>query len=347
MDDLDNKFKKKYIATSSEGYLYLMLLPTEKCNFRCVYCYEDFEIGKMSQDTVHGIKNLLTKAAPTLKNLTIAWFGGEPTLNSKAIEDISSHIMDLKRTYGFKYNGGMTTNGYLLNYPLFNRLVELGVNTYQVSLDGGKEAHNKTRIQLNGSGSFDQIWHNLISFKQSQHDFKLVIRLHVTDDNAQSMLDLCHQITQNFGSDKRYTIHVESIKNLGKGVTGDGSKHQPSDGERTVNKIKELMSYNLDTVSKHTKKNPYICYAAMPKQLLIRADGRIGKCSVMFNDDRNTLGKINRDGSYSLDGDKLELWVRGFISLDKREIGCPASNLPKLKHTSVRQGNEIQVVNVA
>lgn len=37
----------------------LILFPTEQCNFRCTYCYEDFKLGRMSNGTVNGIKALI------------------------------------------------------------------------------------------------------------------------------------------------------------------------------------------------------------------------------------------------------------------------------------------------
>ena len=36
--------------------LQLVLLPTEACNFRCVYCFESFEHGPMTPSVVIGIK---------------------------------------------------------------------------------------------------------------------------------------------------------------------------------------------------------------------------------------------------------------------------------------------------
>ena len=50
----------------SPKLLELIILPTEKCNFRCTYCYEDFELGKMPEAVQRGIENLITHRAPGL-----------------------------------------------------------------------------------------------------------------------------------------------------------------------------------------------------------------------------------------------------------------------------------------
>lgn len=340
-------FKKNYIRSSSDGFLYLTILPTEQCNFRCVYCYEDFSIGKMSEDTVEGVKNLLTKAAPTLKNLRIDWFGGEPTLNKKAVIGISKHIKSLQEQYGFGYLALMTTNAYLLNFELFKTFVSLGIVDYQISLDGDKDSHDTTRVLMNGKGSFDLIWDNLKSYKALESLFCVTLRLHVTALNSESMLRLCDKIKQEFSDDKRFVIDVQQVKNLG----GDGAAALvPEDALKRGDVLREVLEGAVEErkVKDHgDAANPYICYAAMPRQLMIRANGTIGKCTVMLQDDRNNLGQLNRDGTYSLDGQKLEIWTRGFLSLDKQDIICPAKQLPKLQPVVEKFNRDIKVVEVA
>ena len=71
--------------------LHLILFPTEQCNFRCVYCYEDFVLGRMSESTISGILSLLSHRAADLDGLQISWFGGEPL----AAYDIVTRISEL------------------------------------------------------------------------------------------------------------------------------------------------------------------------------------------------------------------------------------------------------------
>jgi hypothetical protein len=68
--------------------LELTLSPTEKCNFRCVYCYEYSSIGRMRPAVVSGVRNLILRRAAGRKTLQISWFGGEPLLAYDIVTEI-------------------------------------------------------------------------------------------------------------------------------------------------------------------------------------------------------------------------------------------------------------------
>jgi uncharacterized protein len=59
--------------------LHLILLPTERCNFRCTYCYERFDVGQMSRQVIDAVLAFLDSRASSLERLVIAWFGGGAT----------------------------------------------------------------------------------------------------------------------------------------------------------------------------------------------------------------------------------------------------------------------------
>jgi uncharacterized protein len=349
MISLSNAFKKKYVISDSESYLQLTIMPTEKCNFRCVYCYEDFLIGKMSEDTINGISNLIEHSLPKLKLLTISWFGGEPTLNLKGIRRISQNIMALQKQFDFEQSAGMTTNAYLLDLRLLEEFIDYGIRDYQITLDGEEDSHNTTRVLANGGPTFDRIWNNLLSYRQSEKDFTISLRLHITQDNAESQLGLVKRINKHFGHDNRFSMLIKNIANLGANVGGNNVLDFVPKKEKylaTYEQIKNFASKNNDIKEiSATGDTPYICYAAKPRHLTIRADGRLAKCTVMFNDERNDVGRINADGSLDIDGEKFALWTDSFDNLDLSRISCPASSLKKSKY----QSNQIEesVVNVA
>jgi uncharacterized protein len=84
-----NTFNEKLASALRNDVLRLVLLPTEKCNFRCTYCYEAFLIGRMSSSTIQGIRRFIDRRVRGLHLLHISWFGGEPLVARPVIEDIS------------------------------------------------------------------------------------------------------------------------------------------------------------------------------------------------------------------------------------------------------------------
>ena len=111
-------------ALSSRSFE-LSINPTEHCNFRCSYCYEDFAIGRMRPEIVGGIKKLLARKVPGLRHLRLSWFGGEPLLAANICLDIAGYAMQLCTTHGAQLSGGITTNGSLLDTALAEKLVSL------------------------------------------------------------------------------------------------------------------------------------------------------------------------------------------------------------------------------
>jgi len=137
--------KLKVLRSLDNRILKLTLMPTEHCNFRCTYCYEDFELGIMPEWVVDGVKQLLTSRAEELHRLELHWFGGEPLMAFPVIAEISSHAQVLRTRYPkLSIHSSATTNGYLLSPERFSELLKLGVTSYQISLDGYGSKHDRT-----------------------------------------------------------------------------------------------------------------------------------------------------------------------------------------------------------
>lgn len=321
--------------------LSLILMPTEQCNFRCTYCYEDFSIGRMSKEVIQGIKNLISIRIPEIKYLSVEWFGGEPLVARDIIYEISDHILAGINKRNINYLSGMTTNGFQLGTNTFRKLLSKGVKGYQISLDGPKDIHNKTRRRIDGSGSFDQIWKNLLLMRDVDEDFKIMLRIHVTPENYFSIRKLCELIKKEFSNDKRFGVFFKPIENLG---GKNGGSFGVLKGQTRENILKELHDFlgPEKNFSPLDKPEPYICYAAKPNNLVIRANGTLAKCTVAFSDDRNNLGRIGMDGRIKINPEKLALWTRGIKTFDESDLHCPATNLPKLSENKFMGINILQ-----
>ena len=83
-----------------------------------------------------------------------------------------------------------------------------------------------------------------------------------------------------------------------------------------------------------TFNDSVICYASKANSLLIRSNGRIGKCTVAFDDDRNDVGYLNSEGRVITNKDKFSLWYRGIEALDAGICGCLIQGMPAMQSNS-------------
>jgi uncharacterized protein len=298
-------------------HMELIIFPTEACNFRCTYCYEDHAKNNgMRPDVVKGIKNLMTARAQDLTGLMMHWFGGEPLLRYDIIFDIMHHAQKLQAMNGFNLDSEATTNGYMLTPERLKGLVSAGVGSYQITLDGPKEIHDQSRIKTNGLGSFDKIWGNIIDARNTKLDFSIKIRIHVTEKNKDDVRLLLRNISEEIGNDSRFSVFPRLLSRLG----SPNDKNLPISSD-----LEDIPEYATSLGLKVLGKvEDYICYASKPFTYAIRADGSVAKCTVMLRDDKNMLGKLNPDGTMELDARKAIFWSRGFISGAKEELECPA-----------------------
>lgn len=328
----------------------LIILPTEKCNFRCKYCYEDFKIGRMSEKTQSAIEILLSKRIKNLNKLSLSWFGGEPLLTKDIIFRISKFAQSLCREHNVTFSGGITTNGYLLDQKTTAQLISLNQTFYQITLDGSAHEHDKLRLRADGAGTFTTIWTNLVKMQALNSDFSCLLRLHARRENMEDLKILIRQLGSQFGNDQRFSIDIQHLRDLG-GLGGASVKAPLSRAElkslegelrNTFNMYRpsppaightpDITHDTVHTVKKydHSLKNiSYICYAARPNSLLIRANGRIGKCTVALNDERNDIGHLTEDGNIEIAQERLHPWLRGLEYLEAESLGCPLKTMPQ------------------
>jgi len=111
---------------------YLRISLTDKCNFRCFYCY-----GSAPETECTTVSNLMShteivdliKVSGMLGVDKVRLTGGEPLVNPSVVEIVRS----ISEIPGIKQIG-LTTNGYLLRQKL-PELIKAGLNRINVSLD--------------------------------------------------------------------------------------------------------------------------------------------------------------------------------------------------------------------
>ncbi len=317
-------------ALTSEK-LELILLPTEQCNFRCTYCYEDFAIGKMRPDVVTGVKSLISARAADLAHLHLSWFGGEPLAAYDVVKDISEHARATALQHGLTYTAEMTTNGYTLGKTRVQELADLGCRKYQISLDGAEDDHNSTRLRADGSSTFARIWDNVRAIQKLCADgdvdnLHVMLRLHVTPKNLSRFSELLDQIEAELDP-RFFSIYLKNITHLG----GPNDDHIEVFKSRAVfvDAIHGMYERLAPYIGAGDPDFVYVCYAGKANSFLIRADGRVGKCTVALSDRANTIGDILENGELRLDSGKLAPWLHALGTMNIQDLRCPVNNLPR------------------
>lgn len=319
----DEEARVAQVATEvlSDKILELIIFPTEKCNFRCVYCYEDFKIGRMPPSLVDGIKKLIDNRIDGLDVLKIAWFGGEPLLAKEVMLDICAHASAAAAANGCFYTSAATTNGYLLDIATAKRLAEVGLWEYQITLDGPPEDHDRTRVMANGEKTYDTIFGNLLALRESALDISVILRLHYGPHNIARYEKFLDYIIDTFGSDKRFSVDLQAVQNWGGPRKDEIVVFGPNERRRLLARFQQHINQGISRP--HDGPGTTICYAAKANSFVIRANGTIGKCTVALADERNAIGKLNDDGTVQISVAKLAPWIDGVKKMDMAALSCP------------------------
>jgi uncharacterized protein len=327
---VDENFHLKQAKIISDKMLELIILPTEQCNFRCIYCYEDFSIGRMKPEIIAGTKALLEKRSPNLSYLTLSWFGGEPLVAKDIILDICEYAMSLTGKYShLHYSSTMTTNGYLLDLNTAIALANVGVRDYQISLDGPQAIHDQSRIRADGKSTFERIWSNLLAIRDSDLPVSIKLRLHLTVDTVRLFDPLLEDIKKEFLPDARFSAFFKTIAHLGGPNDSSINVFSETEEKKVIKTLEaKLFGENSNTAQNAAFPEDYVCYAARPNSLVIRANGKVGKCTVALNDERNNIGTLQPDGKLALIPGRFSPWIRGIENLDYEVLGCPLISLP-------------------
>jgi uncharacterized protein len=174
-------------ARNQTRNLGLTLLPSLACNLRCVYCYETPDVRVMSEAVQEAVVGLVRARLQREGSLSVTWFGGEPLLNFKIIENLSRTFMAICDERKAKYSSSIITNGYLLDTETAEKLVELKVGHAQITLDGPEQIHDARRPTAGGAGSFNRIYENILA---AAPILPISLRINVDQTNRGAIADV-------------------------------------------------------------------------------------------------------------------------------------------------------------
>ncbi|MFZ5988893.1 MAG: radical SAM protein, partial [Bacillota bacterium] len=253
--------------------------------------------------------------------LRLSWFGGEPLLAKDKIIDFMNKLESLKSKHPVEIHASLITNGYLLTPSLFEKLVDCGITTYQVTLDGNADTHDTLRTLRDGSPTFDVIYNNLKGIKELTHpdsEFSFSVRANFLRNNVDSMKRLLDRFMTDFSEDKRFSIYFRPVYNF-ETTRDDIDPLTPdicttSEGLHIQNELTfKSMSINTENtkLSKVTDPLPKPTYSWCPSiranAYIIGADGAIFSCDTLMIDKKDSVGEITPEGDINFNSN-AKLW---------------------------------------
>ena len=289
--DEDSELRKRHERALMDDTSYtLMINPTVNCNFRCWYCYESHrDKSLMDERVLMKTKKFIDRVVTEnkkLKNLNFSFFGGEPLLGFKnVVKPIMRHAAEICRKNGIDTSYFFTTNGYLINGEMINFFKEFENIGFQITLDGNRELHDKTRFNPDGTGSYDKIILNIKSLVDI--NYRITIRINYTDRNIKSINDIIADL-EIIPEEKRKLIAVD-FQRVWQEKNGKNVEDIVSDIiERFISR--GFNAYEYKTIS---NASLFPCYADKKNEVLINYNGDVFKCTARDFETAQREGYLN------------------------------------------------------
>ncbi len=174
----------------------LCLHAAHNCNLSCRYCFaQEGEYhgrrGLMSVEVGKQALDFLVENSGSRRNLEVDFFGGEPLMNWKAVQEIVEYGRGLEKEHDKKFRFTLTTNGVLLDEEKME-FANREMSNVVLSLDGRRQVHDFMRPFPNGAGSYDRIVPKFQEFAKLRGQKDYYVRGTFTRHNLDFAKDVLH-----------------------------------------------------------------------------------------------------------------------------------------------------------
>lgn len=320
----NNKPVKVYYAPRSvNDLLNLMILPNNKCNFHCSYCYSahgrsNTEISnKKLRD---GIKYFLNPDRAKGERLTISVLGGgEPLLSWELVKSSLQYAYELNKLRDEDLPVSLVTNGSIVNEDIISFCKENNISV-SVSFDIIEDVQNAQR------GSYLKVKDNINVLTNNGID--VALNTVITRENVMRMDEMIEVMSQTIPQVNK--VAFKTLITDSYFENNDQRKkyyHSFIDNFFAAKKLAKSKGITLSC----TYLNNTICLSDRycPGKFVITAEGDISICHCVSSKgdvlyDQFIYGEILTDGSLSITDGKLSEILSHDMNYSDRCDSCIA-----------------------
>lgn len=297
-DDEDELKKLKYRnvkARFEQAVLTIIIAPTLKCNFKCVYCYETSNCNVMTEKTQNDIISFANNHISNITYMNIVWYGGEPLLCKDIIYNLSKSLIDICCKNNINYNAYIISNGYLIDDETITNFKKYSITGAQITLDGPPDIHNKRRFLKSGKNdNFKKVFSAIKKLNEAK--INVHIRINIDKTNIDYLDDLIDIFKEN--KMENFDIHFGQVSTLTESCKSiSGTCYSTKEFSDVLIKLQEKLNKNkfsagVDSIYYPSLKGNYCC-ADQINSFVIDPLGDIYKCMGSIGNKALAIGNIS------------------------------------------------------
>jgi len=270
-----SSYRRKALA-SDYAHLNLSICPTLGCNFGCAYCFERTQQSRtvMNAATAARLIAFIRKFEQTT-NISITWYGGEPTMAWDVIRNITRSVKELGIAYE---DAGLVTNGYLLQADKIAELNELNIRSVQITIDGPEATHDARRRRRGGGPTYRRILENVETLMHSSYAGECRIRINLDKSNLSAFFEERSHLLNRFKS-KPLFVYAGHIDTPRAKESGDNTCSICAEAwaDFTIEQYRDQTVAHGGSI--YPKGNVFnICCANTRNSFVVGPDGELYKC---------------------------------------------------------------------
>lgn len=278
------KLMKAVRNLMQKGFETFEIVTTTLCNARCFYCYEEnFTRMSMSAQIAEKVIEFIMRYKKR-DPIRLKWYGGEPLMNVKIINQISSAL----NQNGIDFYSTMISNGLLFNNSVVQTAKKLWhLRSVMITIDGTEETYNKTKNFISEpQNAYIKVLSNIDNL--IQNGVHVIIRLNIERQNLENNSSLIEELCLSYCGCKYIKFMIRPLNNTEANRGIESSEDERAKILEAITDFRDRIynaGFDIDCgpLSGITGCN---CIADNQKYILIKPNGDLAYCSIDFETKR-------------------------------------------------------------